>query len=1246
MTTSVRPCDSPAVRNRSIALPFYTKFLQRSAGPAAETAVFAGPSREALSAPILHRFGRAAELLGGRVSTRFELVLDRFVPWGGGNRAIDLATGDLVFLRVVAPRGQDNDGLRAQTAARISSLRIPGMAVLADYGAGNRDEWVEAYRLGPPGAEAGCAHEPPPDAGAVARLLARAGCAVRELRRRGARDAAPPGLFIPEPLDRVSLCEPMPGVQPLAASAGAPAIGTSIERRDETDPVVEWITGRAEAGAWMLRIDAPEGAGTRTFFAAIAREARLAGFVPVSSGFCGEAVAQPPGFDGAALCAALRDRHVIILDASAPRALSPDGAGIARFLSRLDTACGRPHAVVCRGLPVRGAPSIALGPMQPAQLRRSLLCAGIDEVRAARAIDKATRQSGGWPGAFAVLVRGLLGIRAAEEPYRLSAPHDGACAVREAAPQPCHALTSARAAGEQTLAVLARACGLVERGRHAAAERLLRRAVGYLHRRRRLADEARAQLALGRLLLARGRRQGAREAFEESRRLSDAARDTPGVLRALLHLGAADIEEGALPAAESVLRTAEVGAAGAALGDLGRAAALLLARCLFWQGRHDDAWQLVDESRRLAGGRTDAAAVAERSEAGTSGTGWGAAAAAGPDPPGLSAVEAEVGVRIALARRDAGLAARRLAAADEARDSQDPLHAGCLIALRLLVQGALGDTNGIKRTAASGLELARRLHAPLAAHEVRLGELEALIEAGARAEASACLRRLSGRSGRAVSGLAGLRLHGLAARLQGLESGRARLDVTSEGTVDTEAILRILQHCHEAQSEEDAVAGVCQTVKTALGAGAVSAFALVEGALRLVATAGHRACRPDLAERAAHSLLVVGPEESASGLELAAPVRYGGAAIGALAVRWAPAAAGREARARGIMAAAAAAIGPATAALSSASPGNHDAEPALGDLGGPSATMADLRRQVGRAAAAPYPVLVLGESGTGKELIAKAVHAGSARRARRFCAVNCAALSDDLFETELFGHARGAFTGAASDRPGLFEDADGGTLFLDEVGELSPRAQAKLLRAIQEGEIRRVGENHPRRVDTRNVAATNRLLSDDVRAGRFRHDLLYRLDVVRIVVPPLRERPEDVGPLARQFWREAMRRTGGQAELSPATIAALARYDWPGNVRELQNTLAALSVHAPPRGRVGPSRLPAAIVGSAAHAHGEPLTLAEARRRFEERFVRATLARTGGHRTEAASALGVSRQGLAKLIARLGISRENGAALY
>jgi hypothetical protein len=156
------------VRNRSIALPFYTKFLQRPAGRVVERAVFPGPSRGALSAPILHRFRRGAGLLGGGVTTRFELVLDRFVPWGGGNRAVDLATGDPVLLRIIAPRGQDNDGRRAETAAHISSLRIPGMAVLVDYGAGSRNEWVEAYRLGPRGAESGCA-ESPPDAGAIAR---------------------------------------------------------------------------------------------------------------------------------------------------------------------------------------------------------------------------------------------------------------------------------------------------------------------------------------------------------------------------------------------------------------------------------------------------------------------------------------------------------------------------------------------------------------------------------------------------------------------------------------------------------------------------------------------------------------------------------------------------------------------------------------------------------------------------------------------------------------------------------------------------------------------------------------------------------------------------------------------------------------------------------------------------------------------------------------------------------------------
>ena len=236
-------------------------------------------------------------------------------------------------------------------------------------------------------------------------------------------------------------------------------------------------------------------------------------------------------------------------------------------------------------------------------------------------------------------------------------------------------------------------------------------------------------------------------------------------------------------------------------------------------------------------------------------------------------------------------------------------------------------------------------------------------------------------------------------------------------------------------------------------------------------------------------------------------------------------------------------------------------------------------------------------------------------------------------DSELFGHAKGAFTGAISERLGLFESAEGGTVFLDEVGELSARAQAKLLRALQEGEIRRVGENFTRPIDARLIAATNRSLASEAQAGRFRQDLLYRLDVIRITVPPLRERVEDIPLLALRFWREAAERIGSKAVLGQAALAALARYDWPGNVRELQNVLASLAVSAPVRGVVPASAMPGAIAHAGKTDARE--TLDAARRRFEERFVRAALARAAGHRGQTAAALGVSRQGLAKLIQRL-----------
>jgi len=279
---------------------------------------------------------------------------------------------------------------------------------------------------------------------------------------------------------------------------------------------------------------------------------------------------------------------------------------------------------------------------------------------------------------------------------------------------------------------------------------------------------------------------------------------------------------------------------------------------------------------------------------------------------------------------------------------------------------------------------------------------------------------------------------------------------------------------------------------------------------------------------------------------------------------------------------------------------------------------------------------VEGESGSGKELIARALHQLSARRERRFCDINCAALPDEILESELFGHAKGAFSGAIADRPGLFEEAHGGTVFLDEVADLSPRAQAKLLRVLQQQEVRRVGENFARPIDVRVVTAANRDMRVEAEQGRFRQDLLYRIDVVRINVPPLRDRPEDIPGLAQHFWRAAAARVGTTAVLTPAVLAALAAYDWPGNVRELQNVIAGLAVAAPSRGRVSADLLTGAIVSAAPI---RTTRLAAARDQFERRFVEAALARAGNNRAQAARALGLSRQGLLKVMERLHVDK-------
>jgi len=293
---------------------------------------------------------------------------------------------------------------------------------------------------------------------------------------------------------------------------------------------------------------------------------------------------------------------------------------------------------------------------------------------------------------------------------------------------------------------------------------------------------------------------------------------------------------------------------------------------------------------------------------------------------------------------------------------------------------------------------------------------------------------------------------------------------------------------------------------------------------------------------------------------------------------------------------------------------------AIPELVGVSGAMGDVRRAVVRAAAAPFAVLIEGESGVGKELVARAIHHLGPRRDRRFCDVNCAALPDDLFEAELFGHARGAFTGAVSDRAGLIEEADGGTLFLDEIADLSPRAQAKLLRVIQQQEVRRVGETFSRKVDVRFVSAANRELQIEGEQGRFRQDLRYRLDVVRIRIPPLRERPEDVPPLARHFWIAAASRVGSHATLT-------------------HGVLTALAVEAPVRGVVRTALLPAVITGTTAVTSAR---FSDARAQWERRFVEVALARAGGSRTRAAREMGLTRQGLLKVLARLDLETSTG----
>ncbi len=288
-----------------------------------------------------------------------------------------------------------------------------------------------------------------------------------------------------------------------------------------------------------------------------------------------------------------------------------------------------------------------------------------------------------------------------------------------------------------------------------------------------------------------------------------------------------------------------------------------------------------------------------------------------------------------------------------------------------------------------------------------------------------------------------------------------------------------------------------------------------------------------------------------------------------------------------------------------------------------------------RVAASHANILVLGESGTGKELIAGAIHDNSPRKGRRFVSINCAALSDTLLESQLFGHVRGAFTGAVSTQKGLLEEADGGTLFLDEIGDVSPAVQAKLLRVIQERDFIPVGATRPKNVDIRIVAATNKDLEEEVRSGRFREDLYYRLNVITINLPPLRERGEDIEPLVAHFLRKYARRMNKEViGITDEALRVLVGYHWPGNVRELENVMERAVILA--RGeRITADLLPVKPVPREAaipQVH-PPVSLEE----LERLHIQQVLQQTGFHKSRSAELLGISRKTLDRKIAEYGL---------
>jgi transcriptional regulator with PAS, ATPase and Fis domain len=331
-----------------------------------------------------------------------------------------------------------------------------------------------------------------------------------------------------------------------------------------------------------------------------------------------------------------------------------------------------------------------------------------------------------------------------------------------------------------------------------------------------------------------------------------------------------------------------------------------------------------------------------------------------------------------------------------------------------------------------------------------------------------------------------------------------------------------------------------------------------------------------------------------------------------------------------------------TSGLTHPPPTAHLAPGSEGDpLIGGSRAFAMIQTLIERVKDADAPVFIYGESGTGKELIARAIHGRGRRRAGPFVAVNCGAIPDQLLESELFGHARGSFTGALRDKAGLLEEADSGTFFLDEIGDLSLPLQAKLLRLLQEKELRRIGETRTRRVNVRFVSATNKELENEIERGRFRLDLYYRLRILTIEVPPLRERKADLLLLINHFVdKYALEMGRGKTFISPGAMELMVDYPWPGNIRELQNEVQRCLVLAGEDRLIREEHLSVRINPRRRLASADGYNYFQAKAEFERRFLHQALVRFGPNKTRMAREVGLTRQGLFKLLKKHQIAED------